>query len=152
MHFVGIYDDVAEDEVDGAAEEAEQSKESCWWGDDVHDVDVDQDDDYIQRSWERVFGDELIVTIFVEGEREARRGEDSFAEHGRPPWDGRVGHWCLQWKSFHPGEFWFDQWTICLRKSSRDQMIRGPFERGKELSNVLGDKSNKNKMNWDNMD
>ena len=45
MNFFGIYDD-----VDGTAEEAEESKESCWWGDDFHDVDVDQDDDYIQRS------------------------------------------------------------------------------------------------------
>ena len=33
----------------------------------------------------KVFGVELIVKIFFEGEREAGRGEDPPAEHGRPP-------------------------------------------------------------------
>ena len=33
----------------------------------------------------RVFGDELMVKIFFEGEREAGRGKDPPAEHGRSP-------------------------------------------------------------------
>ena len=133
-----------EEETNGAAEEAEESKEGRW-GDDVH-VDVDQDVDvcedvdqdhdfhaYVDQHHDvnedvdqmmmifKVFGVELIVKIFFEGEREAGRGKDPPAEHGRPPWDGRLYHWSVQWESFHSGHYWFqfDQWTIYRGKSSK---------------------------------
>ena len=48
------------------------------------------------------FGDEIIAIL--KGEREAGGGEDPLAEHDRPPRDGWLYHWGLQWEGVHPGD------------------------------------------------
>ena len=106
----------AEKETNGAAEEAEESKESCWgdggpaggWGFWWWLVMVVMD---LVVGGDVASGSFLKITM-TEGEWEARRGEDPLAEHGRPPRDGGVHHRRLQWESVYPGDYLSTLWAL----------------------------------------
>ena len=106
----------AEKETNGAAEEAEEGKESCWgdggpaggWGFWWWLVMVVMD---LLVSVDVASGSFLKITM-TEGEWEARRGEDPLAEHGRPPRDGGVHHRRLQWESVYPGDYLSTLWAL----------------------------------------
>ena len=107
----------AEKETNGAAEEAEESKESCWgdggpaggWGFWWWLVMVVMD---LLVSVDVASGSFFLKITMTEGEWEARRGEDPLAEHGRPPRDGGVHHRRLQWESVYPGDYLSTLWAL----------------------------------------